>query len=32
MRKKYPEVISGLLRSRSKEINDYIFKSKFISM
>lgn len=30
MRKQYTEVINGLLKSGSKEINDYIFKSKFL--
>lgn len=30
-KKKYPEVLNGLFRRRSKEINDYIFKSKFLA-
>lgn len=30
MRKKYIEVINGLLKSESKETNDYIFKSNFL--
>lgn len=30
MRKQYTEVINGLLKCGAKEINDYIFKSKFL--